>query len=119
MDGKLSNELAPLSDDQECDFGPYYLRPSSLQSLHIIPSPIRTSILVRKIRVKQGALRYRRNDENKCVDVSIDYGNYFNAMFRRRSTPNLMGKYPVEDEFCPALHRLLTARRNWGVTFQF
>ena len=79
MDGKLSNELAPLSDDQECDFGPYYLRPSSLQSLHIIPSPIRTSILVRKIRVKQGALRYRRNDENKCVDVSIDYGNYFNA----------------------------------------
>jgi len=28
-------------------------------------------------------------------------------------------RYPVEDEFYPALHRLLTARKNWGVTFQF
>jgi len=28
-------------------------------------------------------------------------------------------RYLVEDEFYPALHRLLMARRNWGVTFQF
>ena len=37
------------------------------------------SILVKKIRIKQGTLRYLPNDENKCIDVSKDYENYFNA----------------------------------------
>jgi len=114
MDGTLSIERAPLSNGQECDFGPYYLRSGSLQSLHVIPSPIRTSILVRKIRVKQGTLRYRRNDE--CVDVSRDYENYFNATVLEKVNIERRGeeRYLVEDKFYPALHRLITARRNWG-----
>jgi len=70
--------------------------------------------LVRKLRVKQGTLRYRRNDENKCVDVSRDYENYFNATVLEKVNTELRGeeRYPVEDEFYPALNRLLTARRN-------
>ncbi|KAJ8423333.1 hypothetical protein Cgig2_021289 [Carnegiea gigantea] len=79
MDGILGNERAPLENGQECGYGPYYRRSASLRSLTVIPSSTLTSILVRKVRVKQGTLRYRRNDENKCIDVSKDYENYFNA----------------------------------------
>ncbi|KAJ8431702.1 hypothetical protein Cgig2_022324 [Carnegiea gigantea] len=37
------------------------------------------SALVKKVRIKKETLCYRRNGENKCVDVSKDYENYFNA----------------------------------------
>jgi len=67
-----------------------------------------------KVRVKQGTLCYRRNDENKCVDVSRYYGNYFNTIVLQKVNTELRGeeRYPVEGKFYPALHRLLTARRN-------
>ncbi|KAJ8432611.1 LOW QUALITY PROTEIN: hypothetical protein Cgig2_032892 [Carnegiea gigantea] len=70
MDETRGNESAPLENGQECGHGLYYRRSSSLQILNAIPSSTLTSILVREVRVKQGTLRYRRNDENKCVDVS-------------------------------------------------
>jgi len=80
-----------------------------------------TSILVRKVRVKQGTLRFRRNDENKCVNVSKDYENYFNAIVLEKANTERRGPeiHPIEEEFYPSLHRLLAARRNWGPTIQF
>ncbi|KAJ8430068.1 hypothetical protein Cgig2_028780 [Carnegiea gigantea] len=74
-----------------------------------------------EVKVKKGTLRYRQNDENKCVDASKDYENYFNATVlekvnTERHDPEI---YPTEGELSPALHRLLTARRNWRPTFQF
>ena len=119
MDGTLGNETAPLENGQECGYGLYYRRSNSLRSLNAIPSSILTSILVRKVRVKQGTLRYRRNDENKCVDVSKDYENYFNATVLEKVNIKHRGPeiYTVEEEFYPALHKLLTRRRNWGSTF--
>ncbi|KAJ8434538.1 hypothetical protein Cgig2_004304 [Carnegiea gigantea] len=100
---------------------PYYRRSCSLRSLNAIPSSTLTSILVKKVRVKQGTLRYRRNDGNKCVDVSKDYKNYFSAIVLEKINTKRRGPeiYPAEGEFYPALHRLLTARRNWRPTFQF
>ncbi|KAJ8426541.1 hypothetical protein Cgig2_002061 [Carnegiea gigantea] len=79
MDGTLGNEKAPLENRRECGYGPYCRRSNSLRNLNAIPSSTLTSILVRKVRVKQGTLRYHRNDKNKCIDVSKDYENYFNA----------------------------------------
>ena len=106
MDGTLGNEKALLENGQECGYGPYYRRSSSLQSLNAIPSSSLKSILVRKVRVKQGTLRYRRNDENKCVDVSKDYENYFNATVLEKVDTERRGPeiYPTEGEFYPALH---------------
>ncbi|KAJ8420100.1 hypothetical protein Cgig2_000150 [Carnegiea gigantea] len=99
----------------------YYWHSSSLRSLNALPSSTLTSILVRKVRVEQGTLRYRQNDESKCVHISNDYENYFNATVlekvnTERRSPEV---YSVEEEFYPVLYRLLTARRNWGSTFQF
>jgi len=51
MDETLGNEKAPLENGQECGYGPYYWRSSSLRSLNVIPSSTLTSILVRKVRV--------------------------------------------------------------------
>ncbi|KAJ8445920.1 hypothetical protein Cgig2_009849 [Carnegiea gigantea] len=48
MDGILGDERAPLQNGQECDYGAYYRRSSSLQSFNAIPSPTLTSILIRK-----------------------------------------------------------------------
>jgi len=119
MGETLGNEMASLENGQECTYGPYYRRSSSLQSFNAIPSSTLTSILVRKVRVKQGILRYRRNDENKCVDVGKDYENYFNATVLEKVNTERRGPeiYPIEEEFYPALHRLLATRRNWGPTF--
>ena len=105
MGGTLKNERAPLPDDRECDYGPYYLCSSSLQSLHVMPSPSRNFILVRKLRIRQGTRRYRRNYENKYVDVSRDYGNYFNAIVLEKvnTEPRREERHPVEEEFYPAL----------------
>ncbi|KAJ8429201.1 LOW QUALITY PROTEIN: hypothetical protein Cgig2_032987 [Carnegiea gigantea] len=74
-----------------------------------------------KVRIKQGILLYRRNDENKCVNVSKDYENYFNATFVKKVNTECRGPeiYPAEEEFYPTLHWLLIGRRNWGSTFQF
>ncbi|KAJ8435462.1 hypothetical protein Cgig2_021095 [Carnegiea gigantea] len=108
MDGTIDNERAPLQDRQECGYGPYYQRSSSLQSFNVIPSSTLTSILVKKVRVKQGTLPYRRNDENKCVDVSKNYENYFNVVVLEKVNTKRRGPkiYPDEEEFYPALHRL-------------
>jgi len=121
MNGTLDNEKAPLENGQECGYGPYYRCSSSLQSLNVIPSSTLTSVLVRKVRVKQGILLYHWNDENKCVDVSKDSENYFNATVLEKVNTKRRGPeiYPTKGEFYPTLHRLLTARRNWGPTFQF
>ncbi|KAJ8433641.1 LOW QUALITY PROTEIN: hypothetical protein Cgig2_026821 [Carnegiea gigantea] len=121
MDETLGNEMDPLENGQECGYRPYYRRSSSLRNLNAIPSSTLTSVLVRKIRVKQGTLRYHRNDENKCVDVSKDYENYFNATVLKKVNTERRGPeiYPTEGKFYPALHMLFTARRNWGPTSQF
>ncbi|KAJ8426999.1 LOW QUALITY PROTEIN: hypothetical protein Cgig2_028204 [Carnegiea gigantea] len=118
MDGTLGNERTPLQNGRECDYGPYY---RSLQSLNVIPSSTLTSILVEKVRVKQGTLRSRRNDEKKCVDVSEDYENYFNATVLEKVNTKHRGQetYLADEEFYPTLYRLLTGRSNWGLTFQF
>ncbi|KAJ8430067.1 hypothetical protein Cgig2_028779 [Carnegiea gigantea] len=79
MDGTLGNERAPLENGQECSYRPYYRRSSSLRSLNAIPSTTLISILVRKVKVKQGTLCYYRNDKKKYDNVSKDYENYFNA----------------------------------------
>ncbi|KAJ8423627.1 hypothetical protein Cgig2_001694 [Carnegiea gigantea] len=94
----------------------YYWHSSSLRSLNALPSSTLTSILVRKVRVEQGTLRYRQNDESKCVHISKDYENYFNATVLEKVNTERRGPevYPVEEEFYPVLYRLLTARRNWG-----
>ncbi|KAJ8447932.1 hypothetical protein Cgig2_012067 [Carnegiea gigantea] len=52
MDDTLGNERAPLQDDQECDYGPYYRCSSSLQNLNVIPSTTITSILVKNVGIK-------------------------------------------------------------------
>jgi len=118
MDETLGNERAPLENGQECDYDPYYRCSSSLQSLNAILSSTLTSILVMKVRVKQGTLRYRGNDENKLVNVSKDYESYFNGSVLEKVNTERRGPeiYPTEGEFYPALHRLLTARSNWGPT---
>ncbi|KAJ8430765.1 LOW QUALITY PROTEIN: hypothetical protein Cgig2_017078 [Carnegiea gigantea] len=80
---------------------------------------ISVQVSCKKVRVKQGTLRYHRNDEKKCVDVNKDYENYFNATVlekfntkhRRQET------YPIEEEFYPALYRLLTGKGNWALAF--
>ncbi|KAJ8427403.1 hypothetical protein Cgig2_030697 [Carnegiea gigantea] len=112
MEGTLGNGIAPLQGRRECDYRPYYLRSDSLQSLNAISSSTLASILVREVRVKQD----RRNDENKCSDVSNDYENYFNAtVLEKVNTEHRSPKiYPAGKKFYPALHRLLTERRNWG-----
>ncbi|KAJ8431209.1 hypothetical protein Cgig2_020320 [Carnegiea gigantea] len=121
MDGTLGDERAPLQDGQKCNYGPYYRRSTSLQSLNVTSSSTLTSILVKKVRIRQAKLHYRRNDENRSVDVSKDYENYFNATILEKVNTERHGeeRYPVDDEFYPALHRLLTARRTWGLTFEF
>ncbi|KAJ8430028.1 hypothetical protein Cgig2_010957 [Carnegiea gigantea] len=121
MDRTLGNERAPLQDGRKCDYGPYYQHSSSLQSLNVIPSSTLTSILVKKVRVKQGTLRYQRNDENKYVDVSKDYENDLTATILEKVNTQRHGPkiHPTEEEFYPTLHRLLIGRRNWGLTFQF
>ncbi|KAJ8436144.1 hypothetical protein Cgig2_033639 [Carnegiea gigantea] len=115
MDGMLGNKRASLQNGQECGYRPYYWRSDSLQSFNVISSSTLISILVRK------TLLYRRNDENKCVDVSKDYENYFNATILEKVNTECRGPeiYLAEEEFCPTLHRLLIGRRNWGSTFQF
>jgi len=46
-----------------------------------------TSILVKKVRVKQGTVHYHRNDEKKCVDVNKDYEKSFNVtVFKKVNT---------------------------------
>ncbi|KAJ8438665.1 hypothetical protein Cgig2_031630 [Carnegiea gigantea] len=101
MDGTLGNERALLQDGRECDYGPYYRRSDSLQSLNVISSSTSTSVLVRKVRVKQGILRYRRNDENKCIGVSKDYDNYFNVTVLKKVNTKRRGPeiYPAEEQF--------------------
>ena len=78
-------------------------------------------MLVRNVRVKQGTLRYRRNDENKYVDVSKDYENYFNAIVLEKVNTERHGPkiYSAKGEFYPVLHRLRIGKRNWGLTIQF
>ncbi|KAJ8426818.1 hypothetical protein Cgig2_022599 [Carnegiea gigantea] len=87
-----------------------------LAKSYVTSSLILTSILLKKVRIKQGTLHYHQDDQNKCVDVSKDYENYFNAtVFEKVDTERCGGEgYPAEDQFYPALHRLLTRRRNWG-----
>ncbi|KAJ8430766.1 LOW QUALITY PROTEIN: hypothetical protein Cgig2_017079 [Carnegiea gigantea] len=94
---------------------------SSLQGLNVIPSSTLTSILVKKVRVKQGTLHYHRNDEKKRVDVSKDYENYFNVTVLEKVNAERCGQetYPVEEEFYPTLYRLLIGKSNWGLNFQF
>ncbi|KAJ8433132.1 LOW QUALITY PROTEIN: hypothetical protein Cgig2_004870 [Carnegiea gigantea] len=56
------------------------------------------------------------------TNVSIkDYDNYFNATALEKVNTERRGPkiYPTKGEFSPALHKLLTTRRNWGPTFQF
>ena len=119
MDETLGNKRASLQEERECDYGPYYQHSSYFRSPNAIPSSTITSIFVRKVRVKQGTLRYRRNDENKCVDISKDYENYFNATVLEKVNIKHRGPeiYTTEEEFYPALHKLLTRRRNWRSTF--
>ena len=71
--------------------------------------------------MRKDMLRYRRNDENKCVDVTKNYKNYFIATVLEKLNTECRGKerYLVDDEFYATLHRLLIARRNWGLTFKF
>ncbi|KAJ8422645.1 hypothetical protein Cgig2_030324 [Carnegiea gigantea] len=65
----------------------------------------------RKLESSKGHL----NDENKCVDISKDYENYFNAIALKKVNTEYRGEggYLTKDEFYPALHRLL------GLIFQF
>ncbi|KAJ8439083.1 hypothetical protein Cgig2_009226 [Carnegiea gigantea] len=75
---------------------------------YVIPSSTITPILVKKVRVKQETLCYRRNDENKCVDVSKDYENYFN-------TTVLENKYTLlRRNFTQPYKGFLLGGRNWG-----
>ncbi|KAJ8422982.1 hypothetical protein Cgig2_025007 [Carnegiea gigantea] len=76
MDGTLDNERALHQDGRECDYGPYYRCLGSLQSLNVIPSSTLTSILVRKVRIKQGTL---------CETILM-------SLFLRRSTSNVAKK---------------------------
>ncbi|KAJ8430480.1 LOW QUALITY PROTEIN: hypothetical protein Cgig2_021726 [Carnegiea gigantea] len=117
MDGTLGNERAPLQDGRKCDYGPYYQCSTSLQSLNVIPSLIQMSILVKKVRIKHGTLRYHWNDENKCMNVSKDHENYFNAIILKKVNIECHGEggYPANNELFLALHRLLTERRNWEI----
>ncbi|KAJ8424736.1 LOW QUALITY PROTEIN: hypothetical protein Cgig2_027769 [Carnegiea gigantea] len=116
MDGTLGNERALLQDGRECDCEPYYQCSDSLQSLNVIPSSTLTSILVRKSQARDS-----RNDEIKCVDVSKDYENYFNAIVLAKVNTKRHGPkiYSAKEEFYPILHRLLIGKRNWGLTIQF
>ena len=120
MDGTLSNERDLFQNGQECNLRPCCRWSSSLRSLNVIPSSTVTPITTKKVRIKQGTLRYHRNDENKCVDVIKDYENYFNATVLKKVNTEFRGeeRYPVEDEFYQNLCRFLTRRRNWGLTFQ-
>ncbi|KAJ8427651.1 hypothetical protein Cgig2_010664 [Carnegiea gigantea] len=100
MDGTLGNEKAPLQNGRECDYGPYYQHSISLQSLNVTPSPMLTSILVRKVRIRQGTLLIvemtRTNVKN--------YENYFNATVLEKVNPERCGeeRYHVDDEFYQA-----------------
>ncbi|KAJ8432850.1 hypothetical protein Cgig2_024538 [Carnegiea gigantea] len=57
--------------------------------------------------IKQDILRYCRNEKNKCLGVSTDCENYFNAtVLEKVDTECRRGEgYPAEDEFYPTLHR--------------
>jgi len=76
-------------------------------------------VLVNKVRIKQGTLHYLQNDENKYVDVSKDYKNYFNDIILEKVNNRHCGekRYPTNNELYLALHRLLTVRRSWGLAF--
>ena len=106
MDRTLDNERVLLQNGQECDYGPYYRRSSSLQSLNVIPSSSLTSNLVKKVRIKQGTLHYVRNDKHKFVDACKDYENYFNVTVLEKVNTECRGeeRYPAEDDFYSALH---------------
>ena len=95
MDGTLGNERALLQNGQECDYGPYYRRSSSLRSLNAISSSTLTSILVRRVRIKQGTLCYCWNDENKCTDISKDSIITSMPLFLRSATLNVMEKKDI------------------------
>ena len=115
MDETLGNERAPLQNGEECDHGPYYQRSSFLQNLNVIPSSTLTSILVQKLRANQGTLRYCMNNKKKWIDLSKDYENYFNATVLEKVNTECCGQetYTAEEEFYPALYRLLIRRRNY------
>ncbi|KAJ8435556.1 LOW QUALITY PROTEIN: hypothetical protein Cgig2_015411 [Carnegiea gigantea] len=118
MAGTISFEV---QRDQRSGRIPVWFENPARPNLNVIPSSTLASILVKKVIVKKGTLRYHRNNKNKYVDVSKDYKNCFNVTMLEKVNTGHYGKqrYLVEDEFYPILHRLITRRRSWGLTFQF
>jgi len=55
------------------------------------------------------------NNKKKWIDLSKDYENYFNATVLEKVNTECCGQetYTVEEEFYPALYRLLIRRRNY------
>ena len=51
-----------------------------------------------------------------AVNICKRYANFFDAMVFEKVNTESNGdeKFPVTPSFYPALHRLLTLRRNWG-----
>jgi len=73
-----------------------------------------------KEKVQKGTLSYSYNDEKSCINVCRDYADFFDAMVLEKVNTEFNGdeKFLVTPSFYPAVHRLLTLRRNWGCGFQ-
>ncbi|KAJ8448608.1 LOW QUALITY PROTEIN: hypothetical protein Cgig2_010495 [Carnegiea gigantea] len=121
MDGSCGSQRAPLENGDESTYDPIYRRSRSLKTTAVSPPSDSRVIWVRKEKVRKGTPSYSYNDEKSCINVCRDHVNFFDAMILEKVNTQSNGdeKFLVIPSFYPALHRLLTLRRNWGVDFKF
>ena len=121
MDGSNGYQRAPLENGNESPNDPIYKRSTSLKTFVVSLPPDSRVTWVRKEKMRRGTLSYSYNDEQSCINVCKGYANFFDAMVLEKVNTEFNGdeKFLVTPSFYPALHRLLTLRRNWGVDFKF
>ncbi|KAJ8441382.1 hypothetical protein Cgig2_009090 [Carnegiea gigantea] len=92
-----------------------------LKTLAVSPQLDSRVTWVRKEKVQKGTLSYSYNNEKSCINVYKGYTNLFDARVLDKVNIESKGdeKFLVTPSFYPALDRLLTLRRHWGVDFVF
>ena len=119
MDGSDGYQRVLLENGDESPPDPIYRCSTSLKAFGVSSPPNSTVTWVRKEKMRRGTLSYSYNDEKSCINVCKGYANFLDAMVLEKVNTKSNGdeKFSVTPSFYPALHKLLTLRRNWGVDF--
>ncbi|KAJ8441383.1 hypothetical protein Cgig2_009091 [Carnegiea gigantea] len=121
MDGNYSSQRASLKNGDESTCHSIYRRSSFLKTLVVSPPSNFRVTWVRKQKVQKGTLSYSYNDEKSCINVCMGYVNFIDAMVLEKVNIESNGdeQFLATPSFYPALHRLLTLKRNWSIDFKF